>query len=65
MSRNAGNDEFGNFDEILPADLTILASLLGPLSQAHSSEVWDLVKYRQIRHFRHCLHFWTYLIGGA
>ena len=26
-SRNAGNDEFSNFDEILPADLTILANM--------------------------------------
>ena len=93
----------GNFDEILPADLTILANtqitnsplswdpcldsphfgiwrnivifaifvtfaefvelaaFLGPLSRAHSPQFWDLAKYRQIRHFRHCLHFWTYL----
>lgn len=33
-----------------------------PLSQADSLKCRPLAKFHQIRHFRRCVHFWTYLI---
>ena len=47
---------FGIWRNIATLDLSN-----SPLCWDPCLEFWDLAKYRQIRHFRHCLHFWTYL----
>ena len=66
LSLNLSNLElWWNFAEIaIFAEFPTFAEFavfVGPFPFAHFLKRWILAKFRRIPHFRHCVHFWTYL----